>query len=86
MLRNACSKASYFKEFTESDGLWWSEKYPEAKWIECLKSLTYRYLHNPRVFAIQLRHTIKSTPNYEPSWGTGNVLCDWKRATTLAGN
>lgn len=24
ILRNACSKATYFKEFTESDGLWWN--------------------------------------------------------------
>ena len=38
------------------------------------------------MFGIQIRHTLKKTPNHEPTWGTGNTLCDWKRAAQLACN
>lgn len=64
ILRNACSKATYFKEFTESDGLWWNSKYSEAKWIECLGNLAKRYAHNPRMIAIQIRHSLRKTSNH----------------------
>ena len=38
------------------------------------------------MIAIQIRHTLKKTSNHEPRWGSGGVLCDWKRAANLACN
>lgn len=81
ILRNTSLKAHNSRESTYSDGRWWNDKYPEGKWIDCLRSLTMRYMHNPRVIAIQLRHNIT-----DATWGDGNVLTDWKRAATFAGN
>ena len=77
ILRNVCSKArgTSGSSLQQNSNLWWSDQYPESKWIDCLRSMTTRYIHNPRVVAIQIRHSISGA-----AWGNGDVLTDWKRA------
>lgn len=38
------------------------------------------------VIAFDLRNEIRKTPELTPSWGDGNLLTDWHRAATIAGN
>jgi endoglucanase len=52
--------------------------------LECLKHFAERYANNKRVVAVDLRNEIRSTPQYDPTWGDGNVLTDWRRAAILA--
>lgn len=75
----------------EEDGLWYTRKYSEKKWIEDWEFLVKRYAHIPQVAAVDLRNEIRIAkwrgtfiPN-PPFWGT-NSKNDWKRAAEKAGN
>lgn len=59
ILRNTNPRIPHSVESTISSGsLWWNDKYPESKWIDCLNNMVTRYSHNPRVVAIELFHDV----------------------------
>ncbi len=75
----------------EEDGLWYTRKYSEKKWINDWEFLAKRYDHIPQVAAVDLRNEIRIAkwrgtfiPN-PPFWGTG-TRNDWRRAAQEAGN
>jgi endoglucanase len=75
----------------EEDGLWYTRKYSERKWINDWEFMAKRYAHIPQVAAVDLRNEIRIAkwrgtfiPN-PPQWGTGKKN-DWRRAAQLAGN
>ena len=75
----------------EEDGLWYTRKYSERKWINDWEFLVKRYAHIPQVAAVDLRNEIRIAKwrgTFIPSppfWGTGSRN-DWKRAAQEAGN
>lgn len=46
ILNNHISSSMWCCSESDGEGLWWTEEYSEAKWLECLKALTARYKDN----------------------------------------
>lgn len=67
---------------TQPDGLWYTEKYPEASFNRDWQTLAQRYALNDVVIGADLRNE----PHGKVSWGDGNVLTDWHAAAERAGN
>jgi aryl-phospho-beta-D-glucosidase BglC (GH1 family) len=77
--------------FFEEDGLWYTRKYPESRWIKDWENLIKRYKNIPQVVGADLRNELRpakyrgtSIPAV-PFWGTGSKN-DWRRAAQKAGN
>ncbi len=90
ILNNHTSAAGWCCLF-EEDGLWYTRKYSEKKWMDDWEFMAKRYAHIPQVAAADLRNEIRIAkwrgtfiPN-PPFWGTGTKN-DWKRAAQEAGN
>jgi endoglucanase len=65
----------------ESNGLWYTSKDPESRWIDDWKMLANRYKGNDTVVGMDLRN--------EPHggcWGCGDPSKDWRLAAEKAGN
>jgi len=62
--------------------LWYTEDYPESRWIDDWIMLTKRYKDNPSVVAFDLHNE----PHGKASWGTGDINTDWRLAAQRAGN
>ena len=65
----------------ESNGLWYTSRYPETRWIDDWKMLADRYKGNDTVIGMDLRNE-----PYNACWGCGNAAKDWKLAAEKAGN
>jgi endoglucanase len=65
----------------ESGGLWYTDEYPESKWISDWKLLALRYKNSTAVIAVDLRNE-----PYAGCWGCGNPSKDWRMAAEKAGN
>lgn len=65
----------------ESSGLWYSDAYPESRWIEDWKALTDRYKGNDAVIGMDLRNE-----PFNACWGCGDPAKDWRLAAEKAGN
>lgn len=65
----------------ESGGLWYTNEYPESKWIADWKRLAIRYKNNPAVIGVDLRNE-----PYGGCWGCGDPSKDWRLAAEKAGN
>jgi endoglucanase len=63
-------------------GLWYTQRYPEQRWIANLVSLVLRYRHEPAVIGIDLLNE----PHSPATWGDGNPATDWRLAAERAGN
>ena len=75
----------------EEDGLWYTKKYSEERWVSDWEKLVARYQSIPQVIGADLRNEVRvakwkgsffPTP---PLWGTGTKN-DWRRASEVAGN
>ncbi|MFA5135990.1 MAG: glycoside hydrolase family 5 protein [Patescibacteria group bacterium] len=62
--------------------LWYTQAYPESKWISDWQMLARRYDKNPAVVAADLHNE----PHENACWGCGNPSTDWKQAAERAGN
>ncbi|MEF2967557.1 cellulase family glycosylhydrolase [Paenibacillus sp. M1] len=62
--------------------LWYTNAYPESRWISDWVMLAERYLDNPTVIGADLHNE----PHGDASWGTGNLATDWRLAAERAGN
>jgi len=65
----------------ESNGLWYTDEYPEIRWIDDWKALATRYNGNPTVIGADLRNE-----PYAACWGCGDSATDWRLAAERAGN
>ena len=65
----------------ESGGLWYTEEYPESKWIANWRMLAIRYKYDDTVIAVDLRNE-----PYGGCWGCGDPSKDWRLAAEKAGN
>ena len=62
-------------------GLWYTDKYPESRWINDWKMLAERYYGNSTVIGAD----IHNEPHASANWGQGGVN-DWKAAAEKCGN
>ncbi len=62
--------------------LWYTDAYPESRWISDWAMLTTRYNNNPTVVGVDLHNE----PGGTACWGCGDMTVDWAAAATRAGN
>lgn len=62
--------------------LWYTNAYPESRWLSDWKMLAQRYANNPTVIAMDLHNE----PHGGATWGNGDPSHDWKMAAQKAGN
>lgn len=60
--------------------LWYTEDYPESRWIEDWVMLAERYQGNPTVIGADLHNE----PHGPATWGDGNLATDWRLAAERA--
>lgn len=62
--------------------LWYTDAYPESRWISDWKMLAARYANNPTVVGTDLHNE----PHDTACWGCGDQKLDWKAAAERGGN
>ncbi|MGF1580282.1 MAG: cellulase family glycosylhydrolase [Gemmataceae bacterium] len=65
----------------QGSGLWYTNKYPEQRWIDDWVMLASRYANNPTIIGADLHNE----PHGAATWGTGGPN-DWRLAAERAGN
>jgi endoglucanase len=65
----------------ESNGLWYTDQYPETRWIADWEMLAERYKGNPTVVGMDLRNE-----PHAACWGCADPATDWRLAAERAGN
>lgn len=65
-----------------NDGLWYTQTYPESRFIQDWQMLANHYRNHPSVIGADLHNE----PHASASWGTGNTTTDWRAAAERAGN
>jgi endoglucanase len=66
----------------QENGLWYTDAYPESRWISDWEMLANRYQSYSNVIAADLRNE----PHDSACWGCGDPALDWRRAAEKAGN
>nr|AWM99288.1 glycoside hydrolase family 5 [Rhizophlyctis rosea] len=67
---------------TGQTALWYTDEYPESRWISDWKWLAGRYAKNPYVIGADLHNE----PHEPACWGCGNSTIDWSIAAKKAGD
>jgi endoglucanase len=62
--------------------LWYTDRYPESRWIDDWKMLAARYRNDSTVIGVDLHNE----PHGPATWGDGNLATDWRLAAERAGN
>src|SRR5579883_55186 len=62
--------------------LWYTRRYPQARWIADLVRLARRYRGQPAVLGVDLHNE----PHGPATWGDGNPATDWRLAAERAGD
>lgn len=62
--------------------LWYTDRYPEDRWIADLRLLSARYRGNPTVVGFELHNDLRDPA----TWGDGNATTDWRAAAERGGN
>jgi aryl-phospho-beta-D-glucosidase BglC (GH1 family) len=62
--------------------LWYTDAYPESRWIADWQMLANHYKDNPMVIGADLHNE----PHTPACWGCGQPNIDWQAAATRAGN
>lgn len=62
--------------------LWYTDPYPEQRWIDDWKMLAARYQSDPTVIGVDLHNE----PHDPATWGDGNPATDWRLAAERAGD
>jgi len=62
--------------------LWYTNAYPESRWISDWQMLAKRYENDPMVIGADLHNE----PHSPACWGCGNTAVDWRLAAERAGN
>ena len=69
----------------QENGLWFTDNYPESRWIEDWVALAIRYSNESAVVAFDLRNEPHSVGKGGACWDCGGPN-DWHLASTRAGN
>jgi endoglucanase len=56
LMNNHISSSMWCCSTSDGEGLWWTHKYPEHMWIDCMKHFAKRYANNKRVMGVDLRN------------------------------
>ena len=70
---------------SESNGLWYTEAYPERVWMRDWQALAMRYRDNPTVIGFDLRNEPHNANSGGACWSCGGPR-DWHLAAQRAGN
>ncbi len=76
ILDNHSSEAVWY---SETNGLWYTDAYPEEMWLSMWGELSERYLDHPAVVGFDLRNELRNGA----TWG-GDSATDWKAAAERA--
>ena len=63
----------------DGEGLWYTDEYMEAKFIEGWKQMATRYKDNPWVAGMDLRNELRPSHGVPAAWGSGKGN-DWAPA------
>ncbi len=66
----------------QENGLWYTDQYPESRWISDWQMLANRYKSYSNVIGADLRNE----PHDSACWGCGDPKLDWRLAAEKAGN
>lgn len=72
----------YAAAAAQQTGLWYTENYPEQRWIGDWTRLAMRYRNTPTVVAFDLHQE----PHDPAVWGGGSMTLDWRLAAERAGS
>lgn len=86
ILNNHIGKAGWCCSLTDGEGLWYTDTYPESKFIAMWQGLAQRYMHDPYVIGADLRNELRAANGVSPTWGDGSSTTDWRAAAQRAGN
>ena len=92
VLDNHTSRAGWFPAAGGDDqGLWWTDDYPEAKWIAHWRALVKRYERRPAVVGADLRNEPRAAKRPDgttlvPRWGGRDAKLDWHGAAKRCGD
>jgi endoglucanase len=74
----------------DGDGLWYSDRWPEASFLAAWEDITARYASNPLVAAMDIKNEPRPARvgwrTLIPTWGTGQRRTDFDAMYTSAGN
>lgn len=86
IINNHNHKSGWCCHYSQDEGLWYTDEYPESTWIWSLVDMTERYKHNQMVVGIDLRNEVHDYKDTQLTWGDGDLKTDWAAAATRAGN
>lgn len=87
ILDNHVSRADWCCTPQDKNELWYTDQYPESKWISDWKSIVKRYKNRPYVVGAELRNEVRQAANGpKPTWGDNKPKTDWALAATKAGD
>lgn len=86
ILNNHISRSGWCCNVLQDEGFWYTERFPEEKWMESLLDMTRRFRNNSLVVAFDLRNEPHDIPGRWMTWGDGNPATDWAYAAERAGN
>ena len=75
VLDNHTSRADWCCSDADGNGLWYTDKYPESKWLADWRTVATRYRSRRHVIGADLRNELRSGAN----WGGGGPT-DWRPA------
>eukprot|EP00659_Diplonema_papillatum_P018777 gene18777-28992_t len=88
ILVNYVSAASHCCRATDGNGLWYSDEYPEERWLDLWEVMVRRHMDNPMVVGADLRNELRADDvggvRVTPTWGSGDVATDWRLASIRA--
>lgn len=85
LLDNHNSEPSWCCDASQEDGLWFTQRYPEDRWVDALTGITRRYRANRRVIGVELRNEVRDNRVHQVSWGDESEA-DWHAAAERGGN
>jgi endoglucanase len=89
ILDNHVSHAIWCCSYTDTDGLWYNNAYPESSWLRDWQGMAARYAGQPDVIGADLRNELRcSAPNGHKlcaAWG-GAAATDWHAAAERGGD
>ena len=89
ILNNHNSDSGWCCSLDDGNGLWYTDSYDEAAWLEHVSFMAKRYQENERVVGFDLRNELRdATVNGESrsvTWFSGAPLTDWAPAALKGG-
>jgi endoglucanase len=82
VLDNHMGRADWCCSETDGNGLWYSDEYPETKWLADWQTIVRRYKGNKWVVGADLRNELRNGA----AWGGTDPKLDWHAAAERGGN